>query len=465
MKNRKMWLGSTIVLTLVTIGAAFISPFDFTNNLFRVHANTYTEKTIVFDKSNSSKSGTTNSTTGSTYLGHRLVCKSFDNDSTQSKDYVGALKNGSTVRFYESDGSTEFTFEDIDKIVINKDTNNFGFKLHYVYDDGVAGSSSFSTTTNATRTIGFTGSSYGNVSNLWLECVTTDSSVAKINSITLTYNCTDKHQTGVSITTDPYKTTYNEGESFDTYGMVVKAIYDNNTSVATKLYTVSPSGPLTPSDTYVTISFGGFSTTKAITVIDLPDLVGIFVDTAPNKTTYTAGELFSASGMVVKARYSDNSTETITGYTYTPSGALTTSDTSITISYEGFTTTQAITVSAPSSDFDDTGTYSMSTSYGDINYTLSIDFDNLLHTMVAGNQTYRIHFTYVITNKNITFTADLRNGDSDYADFGNRYRIFYDSSDKVNSTGTISENNSTFSLTLYRVFGGKQVTGTYTFEK
>lgn len=75
-----------------------------------------------------------------------------------------------------------------------------------------------------------------------------------------------------------------------------------------------------------------------------PTLVSIAVTTAPTKVAYTAGEDFDATGMVVTGTYSNETTKTITGYTVTPSENLATTDTSVTISYEGKTTTQAITV-------------------------------------------------------------------------------------------------------------------------
>ena len=79
-------------------------------------------------------------------------------------------------------------------------------------------------------------------------------------------------------------------------------------------------------------------------------LSSIAVTTAPTKTTYTAGENFDPTGMVVTATYSDSSTAAVTGYTVTDGTALTAGKTSVTISYtEGGvtkTTTQAITVNA-----------------------------------------------------------------------------------------------------------------------
>ena len=79
-------------------------------------------------------------------------------------------------------------------------------------------------------------------------------------------------------------------------------------------------------------------------------LSSISVKTAPTKVTYTEGESFDKTGMVIEATYSDSTKKDVTTYTYTPTGALTTSDTTITISYtegsETKTCTQAITVNA-----------------------------------------------------------------------------------------------------------------------
>ena len=97
------------------------------------------------------------------------------------------------------------------------------------------------------------------------------------------------------------------------------------------------------------------NTSETLTYADVIPVVPavlsrINVTTAPTKTTYLEGDKFDKTGMVVTATYSNNTTKTVTDYTYSPSGALTTNNTSITISYtEGGvtkTTTQAITVTA-----------------------------------------------------------------------------------------------------------------------
>lgn len=86
-----------------------------------------------------------------------------------------------------------------------------------------------------------------------------------------------------------------------------------------------------------------------ITVNPAKVLSSIAVTTAPTKTTYQEGELFDPTGMVVTATYTDESTDDVTSVcSFTPSGALTTSDDKITISYTenavNKTTTQDITV-------------------------------------------------------------------------------------------------------------------------
>ena len=79
-------------------------------------------------------------------------------------------------------------------------------------------------------------------------------------------------------------------------------------------------------------------------------LESIKITTPPTKTVYTEGEKFNPEGMKVNATYSDETTEEVTDYIYTPTKELTTGDTTITVSYtENEITklaTQAITVKA-----------------------------------------------------------------------------------------------------------------------
>ena len=154
----------------------------------------------------------------------------------------------------------------------------------------------------------------------------------------------------VAVTHAPTKTTYNVGETFDPTGLVVTATYaDGTTEDVTDGCTFSPT-VMAASTTAVTIKYQRagvtVTTTQAITIRTLSS---ISVTTAPTKTAYKYGEKFSSAGMVITAKYSDNATRVVTGWTYSPTGALGLSNTTITITYaEGGvskTCTQAITVS------------------------------------------------------------------------------------------------------------------------
>lgn len=73
-------------------------------------------------------------------------------------------------------------------------------------------------------------------------------------------------------------------------------------------------------------------------------LTGIRITKQPLKTTYTVGETFDKTGMVVTADYDDGTTKVITDYVVNPSGSFTAGDKSVTISYEGKSAVLNITV-------------------------------------------------------------------------------------------------------------------------
>lgn len=79
-----------------------------------------------------------------------------------------------------------------------------------------------------------------------------------------------------------------------------------------------------------------------------PTLTGIEITTAPDRTAYTEGDTFDPTGMVVKAKYDDDSLVEVKDYTYSPNGALKTTDTAVVVSYQGKTAEQKITVAAKS---------------------------------------------------------------------------------------------------------------------
>ncbi len=174
-------------------------------------------------------------------------------------------------------------------------------------------------------------------------------------TLTKTVAVTVRKLSSIAVTTAPVKTAYTHGEKFSTAGMVITATYDNGSTEVVTGWTYSPTGNLTASNTAITISYTEGSITKtctqAITVQKV--LSSIAVATPPSKTSYYTGDKFSSSGMVIKATYTDGTSKNVTGWTYSPTGNLTTSNNSVTISYTegGVTKTCAlsITVTAVSS--------------------------------------------------------------------------------------------------------------------
>lgn len=78
-------------------------------------------------------------------------------------------------------------------------------------------------------------------------------------------------------------------------------------------------------------------------------LVSVEVTTDPNRTVYSIGDVFDPTGMVVTAKYSDGSQRALSSeeYSFSPNGPLTENDSSITISYGGFSDTVDILVADP----------------------------------------------------------------------------------------------------------------------
>ena len=105
-----------------------------------------------------------------------------------------------------------------------------------------------------------------------------------------------------------------------------------------------------------TFTIGGYNVVvTAIFEAESPTtktLDSIAITTPPTKTEYTEGDSFDPTGMTVEATYSDGSSAPVTGYTVSPTGALTISDTIVTVTYteDGVTKTtkQTITVNAAS---------------------------------------------------------------------------------------------------------------------
>ena len=175
---------------------------------------------------------------------------------------------------------------------------------------------------------------------------TTDTKVTvsyggKTADVSITVNA--KVVESIAVTTQPTKTSYVEGQVFDPTGMVVTATYNDETTAVVTEYTYSPTTALATTDDTITVSYSGKTADVTIEVVEKV-VESIAITTQPTKTSYTAGETFDPTGMVVTATYNDETTAVVSEYTYSPSGELATTDTAVTVSYSGKTATVDITV-------------------------------------------------------------------------------------------------------------------------
>ena len=159
----------------------------------------------------------------------------------------------------------------------------------------------------------------------------------------------------IRVITPPTKTIYKVGERLDLTGMVVNLIGSNGVQIdVTSSCTFNPANgtSLTTSDTSVAISYlyqhdgTTFTTSQALVIRELSSIA---VTTPPIKTAYQTGETLDLTGIVVTATYSDGFTANVTSdCTFNPANGtvLTTSDTSVTITYvEGsITTTTSVAI-------------------------------------------------------------------------------------------------------------------------
>ena len=158
-------------------------------------------------------------------------------------------------------------------------------------------------------------------------------------------NIVDDSLKDIEITTPPTKTKYFEGENFDSTGMVVKANYNNNTSTIldSASYNITDGTNLKVGQTSVTITYEDKSVSQPITV-EKNTVTELIIKTPPKKTEYKEGENFDKTGMVIEATYKDGTTKEVTDYIIENGNNVKANQTSITISYEGKTAEQPITV-------------------------------------------------------------------------------------------------------------------------
>ena len=112
--------------------------------------------------------------------------------------------------------------------------------------------------------------------------------------------------TSIAVTTQPTKTSYVPGESFDRTGMVVKANYSDGTSEEINTYTVSEIDKDKIGEQTLTVSYLGKTTDLKITVKSVSRITA-----QTSKSTYYLGENIDKNTITVTAYYSDGTSSVL----------------------------------------------------------------------------------------------------------------------------------------------------------
>lgn len=199
-----------------------------------------------------------------------------------------------------------------------------------------------------------------------------------LNNYLVSYSVAAKTLESVTISGTPTQTTYEVGEAFNTAGLTVTAHYSDDSS---KEITSGISWNVTPE----TLTAGVTSVSVTATVdevtseafiingITVRALQSVTLEGFPTKTSYSVGEIFDPTGIIVKANYSNSDSEDVTAeatFNYDHS-TLTTNTTSMTVTatFGGFTSAEqnyAITVQKSIVPFAPKAIYRKVTSTADI---------------------------------------------------------------------------------------------------
>jgi|GEM_PF-4014148 len=127
---------------------------------------------------------------------------------------------------------------------------------------------------------------------------------------------------GLFVSARPTKQVYELNEAFSAVGLEISLFRDDGVVEILPAGSFELSAPDTASSgaKTVTVTHKGFTTSFEI-FVNVPaapevTMLGIFVSAAPSKLVYDIGETFNASGLVVKAIFSDGSEETLAAAEY-----------------------------------------------------------------------------------------------------------------------------------------------------
>lgn len=149
----------------------------------------------------------------------------------------------------------------------------------------------------------------------------------------------------IEITTPPTKTVYKQGEELDTTGMVVEAVYDNDSREEITDYAVGELDSTAGTKT-IQVEYKDF---KAYFVVEVTEkqMTKLAITRLPDKIEYVLGQQLDLTGMIVYAYFDNGSKNQITAYSFDGYNPQIEGVQTITIAYNGFRQSFDVTVSEP----------------------------------------------------------------------------------------------------------------------
>ena len=157
----------------------------------------------------------------------------------------------------------------------------------------------------------------------------------------------DKVLTGITVTKIPNKTTFYQGELFDSTGLEVSKTYNDETSEIITDYELSGFDSSSAGTKTITVTSSGKTTTFEITISEA-SITAISVTTMPSKVNYHIGKEFDSTGIVITATASDGNTIDVTkDSAYSGFDSSSPKQCEMTATYGDFTCTFTVTIMQP----------------------------------------------------------------------------------------------------------------------
>ena len=212
---------------------------------------------------------------------------------------------------------------------------NFGRSS--VTESSVSSSSEANTTSTTQVT-----SSESSISAPTSTSSSSSSSVSSVSSTSTSSSIIPTLQS-ISLNTDNVKKEYNYGDTLTLAGLVVTANYSNNTTQQVTNYSTNiadGSELKTVGENDIVVTYQNLTASFKITVSKV--LTGIELNTEAVKKSYGYNEALDLTGLVVTAKYNDNTEAVVTDYTTNPAnGTVLTNvgEFTVTVTYQGKTAT------------------------------------------------------------------------------------------------------------------------------